>query len=134
MENKKKENPEKDLVPDGEMMKTVKLNLLEKIDLGEEIMKKDPEEIGQIVDTGQNETPPDTETEAESFLEEMKDLPIEEIVEILIDTKIEIITEEEVEIPPGTEETILEIEGLIAETEPEDLTEEAVPKEALQMR
>ena len=48
--------------------------------------------------------------------------------------KIEIITEEEVEIPPGTEETILEIEGLIAETEPEDLTEEAVPKEALQMR
>ena len=57
------------------MMKTVKLNLLEKIDLGEEIMKKDPEEIGQIVDIGQNITPPDTETEAESFLEEMKNLP-----------------------------------------------------------
>ena len=51
--------------------------------------------------------------------------------------KIEIITEEEVEIPPGTEETILEIKGLIAETEPEGLiaeTEEAVPKEALHMR
>jgi hypothetical protein len=59
------------------------------------------------------------------------------VVAILIDTRIEIIKEEDVEIPPGTEETILEIEVLIAETKPEDLTaetEEAVPKEALQMR
>ena len=84
---------------------------------------------------------PDTETEAEILLEEMKDT-MDETVEIPTDLKVEILTGEEAEkkvetltvtgetteTPPTTEE-IIQVEG--AQTVE---TEEALLKEILQMR